>query len=566
MNIRRHTCWILFPLFTLGCAKQTAPTGGPKDTIPPSMLASKPYDQETNYANNTIELTFNEQIILNNPKDQIIITPDLGNKFQAQAKKHTASIKFEQPLQPNTTYSLNFRDAVQDITEKNPAENLKLAFSTGAYIDSLSISGSVFDLLKSTEVKEATVALYQSDTFDIFKHKPIYFTKTDIKGKYHLTNLKPGSYSIYAVDDKNKNLVTESKSESYGYLATPITLTKDTANVKIPIIRLDTRPLKLTSARPSQTFYNIKTSKNLASYKLTASDPNVTLYSSFAEDHANIRIYNTFNLKDSLQIRFSATDSISNQIDTLLFLKYSTRTVTPEKFQVNNSEFRVIAHKGILTGTVSYNKPLLQINYDSIYYAIDSARIIKITAQDIRIDTADNRLTINKAFPKDLLQAPIANPTKNIKSELPPQSKGSQLRQKQNNYQIFLAKSTLISVEHDSSARISATVTPTKLENTGTISTTVNTAATHFIVQLLSKDYQVIASSYDQKTTTFEDLEPADYRIQLIIDENNDQQWNPGNYYIHAEPEPAIYYKNEKQLSVITLKANWELGPLLITY
>ena len=181
MKIFKIVPWFICLLFFLSCARQTAPTGGPKDTIPPVLLKAIPHQGQTNYQNKSVELTFNEMLLLNNPKEQIIIIPDVGKDFDVSTKKNKLSITFENDLDENTTYSLNFRDAVQDITEKNPTKNLKLAFSTGNYIDSLSISGVVYDILKSKEIEDATVALFQSDTFDIFQHKPSYFSKTDKK-------------------------------------------------------------------------------------------------------------------------------------------------------------------------------------------------------------------------------------------------------------------------------------------------------------------------------------------------------------------------------------------------
>src|SRR5690606_17088063 len=174
------------------CAKQTSPTGGPKDTIPPRLINSLPRHEALNSNPTTITLEFTEHIILANPKEQIIITPDIQKKYEITAKKTRVIMQLENKLDSNTTYSINFRDAVQDITEKNPARNLRLAFSTGSYIDSLSISGTVRDLFQNKEVKDATVALFQSDTFDIFKHKPVYLTKTNDKGEYSIENLKHG--------------------------------------------------------------------------------------------------------------------------------------------------------------------------------------------------------------------------------------------------------------------------------------------------------------------------------------------------------------------------------------
>src|SRR5690606_33989008 len=137
-------------------------------------------------------------------------------------------------------------------TERNKAENLKLAFSSGTYIDSLFTQGTIYDALTASPLKNITVGLYTSDTFNIFQHMPPYFTKGNDKGYFILENLKPDNYFVYAWDDKNKNLTVDSKTEAYGFLKDTLQLRPniDSISLAIPLIRLDARPLRLVSARP----------------------------------------------------------------------------------------------------------------------------------------------------------------------------------------------------------------------------------------------------------------------------------------------------------------------------
>lgn len=572
MNVRKKLHWLIYPLFVLSCARQTSPTGGPKDTIPPILIKAHPANEETNYSERNVELTFNEMLLLNNPKDQIIITPDVGKEFDAEVKKNKVTVRFKNQLNDNTTYSVNFREAVQDITEKNPAQNLKLAFSTGDYIDSLSIEGNVYDLLKSKEIKDATLALYQNDTFNIFKNKPSYIGKTDTKGNFQIGNLKPGDYYIYAIDDKNKNLVVDSKSESYGFLSEKISLSENANGVNIPLISLDSRPLKLTSARPSGTYFNIKTSKSLTHYKIKTNE-NEKLISSFGEDQGNIRIYNSIGDRDSISINFYARDSINNTIDTTLYIKFSKREAKPDVFKITNDGFKLIGTKGILKGKINFSKPLLTINYDSLYYQIDSANIIKITNQDILFDSTHNTLFIEKNFDKTLLvkkpqpqEAKKANTQQAKKVLTKEELKLKTEAPKPIQNQLYIGDKTFISIELDSSKAIKETIKPSTLESTGVIIVQINTKEENFITQLLSKDFKIIASRSNTQKTTFEDLDPGDYQIRLIIDKNKDGKWSPGNFFSQEQPEPILFYRTEKDQLNINLKANWELGPLLINY
>src|SRR5690349_709913 len=312
MSIRKILYLSLYFLFLLSsCAKQTAPTGGPQDTIPPILVKAYPQKQQTNFQNKKIELIFDEVIQLANPKEQIMIIPDVNKEYDITSSKKKVVLEFKNKLTDSTTYSINFRDAIQDITEKNPAVNLKVAFSTGNYIDSLSISGNAIDPLHAKDLKEITIALYQPDTFNIFKHKPVYLTQTDAKGNFKIENLKPGTYHIYGIEDRNRNLIADSKNESYGVLSIPIDLRENKSRISIPLIRLDSRPLKLISSRPYNTYFTIKTAKNLTHYKVTPETDDIVI-SSFAEDQSVIKIYNTLEGRDSLKIQFHALDSIDN--------------------------------------------------------------------------------------------------------------------------------------------------------------------------------------------------------------------------------------------------------------
>src|SRR5688572_9855206 len=139
--------FILLATCTLAqqCAKQTAPTGGPKDITPPRLERSTPNNKGVNFKGKEIQLTFDELVQLNNPREQIIITPSIGKKFEAIVRKNKVTLELNSELQENTTYNINFRESIQDLTEKNPAK-AKIAFSTGSYIDSLNVTGFVTDI------------------------------------------------------------------------------------------------------------------------------------------------------------------------------------------------------------------------------------------------------------------------------------------------------------------------------------------------------------------------------------------------------------------------------------
>src|SRR5690606_27675042 len=121
-----------------------------------------------NVSTNTITLVFDEEVQQNNLNRELLITPNLENRYRVKNNQNELQLIFEKPLQDSTTYILNFRKGIQDITEKNVAEGLKLAFSTGSFIDSSRVSGTVVNMLTAEPMKETIVALYPAnDTLSI---------------------------------------------------------------------------------------------------------------------------------------------------------------------------------------------------------------------------------------------------------------------------------------------------------------------------------------------------------------------------------------------------------------
>lgn len=562
--------FLVISLVTLQCAKQTAPTGGPKDETPPKLRASYPKHKQVNFQGDRIELSFDEPIQLNNPREQIIITPSVGKDFEVTFNKNRVTIQLKQRLQANTTYTVNLREAVQDLTEKNPA-NEKIAFSTGTYLDSLKITGKIIDAISEIPPKSYTVALAeQSDTFNIFKHPASWITQTDKKGKFALENLKPGKYFLYAFNDKSKNMLVDSKSETYGFISTPLDLTKNLDSLVIRTFKADLTPLKLITARQTFAYYNLRFSKSLQDFSLAAIDSSTQVYSTLETDLTTLKIFNTFPSLDSIRVKVHAVDSMNFTVDTLLYVKFPKKDATKDKFTAGITYANVNENNSILAAQLTFAKPIAMSNPDSIYIEIDSLTQLPFTATDFSWNANKTRLAINtkvdlaRLFPKDTatIKRPgikenagkeqIAKPTKPI-----PASPAIT--------QLMARPKTFISVEGDSSGILNTPIKYITLESTAIVEAEVKTNS-NFILQLVTKTGKLVYEVRNQKKFAFENLSPETYQLRLIADLNNNGKWDPGNFSTKTEPEPIIYYRNPKGIKDISLKANWTLGPLLITY
>ncbi len=535
---------LIIGTIALSCATQTTPQGGPKDTIPPTVIKYHPKPNETNFNDNEIIITFSEPVQLNNPKEEIIIVPTIGIKTEYKLKGNSLVITPELRWKENTTYNLNLREAVKDITENNPAldtqngkdQPIHLAFSTGPTIDTLSIAGSVRDALTDQIPENITVALYRSDTFNIFEDIPEYFTKTDKQGNFVITNLKQGNFRLYAFNDKNKNLKAESRTEKFGFLATTIQLDSNVSKLKVHLVNIDSRKPKLTSSRNQSNVNIIRFNKPIAEYRIISDS---TVLSTFNNNQTEILAYYQKTGIDSTLIQVKAQDSIQQYIDTLLYIKRDNRPKITETFRISATDLFYNIDNNQLEFKVTYNKPLKHVNPDSLYIQYDSLTRLPLKLKNYKIDTALNQLIVSEPIPIDSLpKAP----------------------------KITFAPSFAISIDNDTSRRAAPTLKLIDTPTTSTLKVELQTQRPHFILQVLSASNKIIREYIDQKKIKINYLPPETVRLRVIIDENGNGRWDTANYPQNKEPEKIIYYLNSEKKPEVPLRANWEVGPLRITF
>lgn len=192
--------WLMIPG---GCGNIIPPTGGPRDTIGPSLLSATPPDSTVNFRENQIVFTFDEE--LDDPRDtrnNVIFTPLFENDPEITTRGKALTLKFRDSLQPNTTYVINFGQSVIDITEGNAVKNFTYTFSTGPVLDSLEIHGRVL-LAENGQVDSTLIVVLHTDPSDtaVRDRRPQYVTKLDRNGYFHFGNLPKDTFAIYAIGD-----------------------------------------------------------------------------------------------------------------------------------------------------------------------------------------------------------------------------------------------------------------------------------------------------------------------------------------------------------------------------
>jgi uncharacterized protein (DUF2141 family) len=537
---------ILFIIVCFGCASQTTPTGGPKDETPPKLISTSPKPETTNFNDNTIELNFDELIQLEKPKEQIIISP-LIKEVEYSYRKNKVFLKFNEKLKDSTTYTINFRDAIKDLTEKNPAQDVKLAFSTGPIIDTLTISGLVFDLLQGKTIDNVTIALQPaSDTFNMFKHKARIITKSNAKtGEFIFTNIKSGNYLIYAFTDKNNNLLVESQNEMYAYLKSPINLNNNVVNLVLPLIKVDNRGIKVISMRSLQNYFTIKLNKSAEEVKIKTEKQNLTITAQ--SNQSEFKIYDNSN-SDSTLVNLTFTDSIHQRIDTTFYAKFNHQYETKrlDKIKVETSKVNVFAKNNLLTNYIAINKPIKRILFDSLYVQYDSISRETVTIKDLKIDTLKNLIYFNKTLNK--IQTIESDKTTKPKNKVKPT--------------FTFGKGSIISVDQDTIPNKRIELTIFKEEDLAKIY--IEPLQEDEYAELLSNKNEVIQTIYGKQSTVFENVLPGEYKIRLVRDLNKNRKWDAAIPTLQEEAEPVYFYFDDNMKQTFSVKANWDYGPLLI--
>ena len=205
----KHTL-ALVVLALSACARPVTPEGGPKDSTPPQLLLEKSTpNKATRFADRSFQLTFDEWVTLQEVGTQVLVSPPLAKKPEVTLKGRTVTFELDKDelLRPNTTYTINFGTAVKDLHEGNPAKDLRFVFSTGNFIDSLSVAGNVVDAFTGEPVENASILLYdRMDDSIVRLERPYYFARTDKGGQFLIPNVRAGTYKCVAIEDTDQNL------------------------------------------------------------------------------------------------------------------------------------------------------------------------------------------------------------------------------------------------------------------------------------------------------------------------------------------------------------------------
>ncbi len=221
---------LLYCMLSTGCGQQVAPTGGPKDSLPPKLIAASPVYKALEFKGNKITLLFDEYVTLESPFEKLIYSPTPKYNPTAESKLKAITIKIKDTLEENTTYRIDFGNALKDINENNVLQDFSFTFSTGKYIDSAYLTGKVF-LAEDGKTDSTLIAVLHRNFDDsaVANEKPRYYAPLKGDGSFYFGNLKPGRYNVFALKDADGGKKYDQSSEMIAFLNNSIEIGKDTA-------------------------------------------------------------------------------------------------------------------------------------------------------------------------------------------------------------------------------------------------------------------------------------------------------------------------------------------------
>ena len=526
-------CFFAFIVLCLSqCANPVALTGGEKDEQGPGIVKDgiHPKNMKTGFTKEPIYITFDEWVKLDDVFNQVIVSPPLEYppKVKLKGKELTFEFDDEEVLKEGTTYTINFGEAVQDLTEGNPSEDLRYVFSTGDEIDSLKISGSLLDALDGTAVEDAIIMLYEnlSDTA-VTTIKPFYFAKADKSGRFTISNVKEGTFQVRALaNDQGKKYLFDSPDEMIGYQEELIVL-NDTFNQSIDL-------LLFKELAPLQNTESDEVSYGHVVYKFNREPFDLIISFEESSDFTSIEYEN-----DSLHVWHNRVNpfSIYTSFDTLWYDTLTTKKMNRSEFlDRSNLVVRGTSRRSVGASKkaihskekveILFNHPIDKLNQDSILFYADS--ISTELSYELKLDEKDQRKLILESNWKESYV-----------------------------YKFQLNSGALTDIYGLTNDTLRFEYLISKKDKFGELSLNITDLNPSFsyIVELQKPDKKAIDIFYVSGEESFEKLyeflSPNDYALKIIEDTNGNKRWDPGSYREKRYPEKIF------TINLETLRANW---------
>lgn len=512
-------------LFLANCANRGKPGGGDKDVTPPKIIKSEPENFSTNFSGKEIKITFNEFIKVNNIQKQLIISPPMDPAPEITplgSASKSITIKIKDTLEANTTYAFNFGNSIVDNNESNPYTYYRFVFSTGNYIDSLSVKGHIIDASLLKPDNYVSVMLYELDSTytdsTVYKKKPKYITNTlDSTTTFSIENIKAGSYQLIALKDENQDSKYQQRSDKIGFLINPITV-------------------------PTDSLYTIKLFKEDAETKIV--NPRLVAGEKIAfgyeGDYENMKINITSKVPDDFS--YSITKDVKT--DSLNYW-YKPRFKDTDSllFQVTNKnyseDFKVKISEQPRDSLVINSSPTGTIGFEEDYIISANIPLKKIRKGQISI------------LDKDSTEVSFKTNLDSLKNTYSLSFEKSE----SNRYHIQILPEAFTDFFENKNDSLTYTVSTKTFADYGNLRVNLNNAKYPVIVQLTDEkgDVKVEQFIWKPQPIDFKYVTPSKYYLRVVHDTNKNKKFDSGNFLKKQQPEKISYYPE-----IVEVRANWD--------
>ena len=317
-----------------GCAQIVAPTGGPRDTIPPVLVSTNPKEPATHFTGNRITLYFDEYVEVKDIQQNLLVSPAPKFNPYIDSRLRTVTIRLRDTLEANTTYAISLGNAIQDINEGNAIKDFRYVFSTGATIDSLFFSGKV-QVAETGKTDSTIIVLLYKNLADsaVLKQRPKYIARVDGAGNFYFPNLSGGEYKVYALKDGDGSKTYNSKSELFAFSDSSVFINNNTLPRVLYAYAEEKEKLKITPVE-----------KKL---KYVTSVP--------AQEHdvlTDLLIEFNRPLKNVDKQKIVLTDTLFNPVkDVAITIDSSNKKILVKNKWVQDMEYKLIISKDFATDT-----------------------------------------------------------------------------------------------------------------------------------------------------------------------------------------------------------------------
>jgi uncharacterized protein (DUF2141 family) len=512
-------------LVFINCANRGTPEGGPKDETPPKITKSIPENFSTNFDAKEIRIYFDEYIQIKNLQKQLIISPPMKSQPEITplgGASEYIKIKIYDTLQPNTTYAFNFGNSIVDNNEGNPYPYFRYVFSTGDYIDSLTVKGNIVDAVKRNTETFVSVMLYEVDsTYNdsiIYKETPKYITNTlDSLTSFSIENVKAGKYMIIALKDKNTDYKFQQKTDKIGFYKTPIDVPTDSLyTLKLFAEDIDFNPARPKMSAGEKIEFGYEGNYKDMRIKLLTETPEEFEYA-ITKDEKTDTLYYWY--KPQLEL------------DSLVF-EISHPTIDTSQFPVRlrKMDRDSLTLKAVPSGNIAYDEDF-KISGTTPISVFDVSKI-KILDKDSTLvafttlfDTIKNSIAIK--FPKT----------------------------ESNNYKIQALPETFTGFFGTKNDTLNYSLKTSSKDTYGNLRLILANATYPVIVQLTNENGEVKHEQYGSEATPFDffNISPSKYYIRVVHDTNGNKKYDTGNYLKKIQPEKISHFEMENDV-----RAGWD--------